>query len=125
MSNSYKHRAPPALFLNPLGTWNGYHFIPLFDVLLSSDNYKALSYPARSLLLFMLSKYDGKSEQFTCTLNEIELAGYSRNHIRRWKEELIKHGFIEIVKCGGHGGNNHRTLYKYSAKWFCKEEAPP
>lgn len=114
-----KKQLPPD-FLNPLQNWRHAHFIPLFDIMLESDNYKALSFPARSLLIYLYSKYNGINKEFTASYNELVKAGYQRSCIKAYIRELWLNGFIDIIN---KGGNHNKAIYKYSNRWYT--DKPP
>lgn len=115
-----KRKAPPPDFLNPHQEWHGYHFTPIFDIMLRSKAYKKLSYPERSLYLYMLSKYNGSGKEFECTFAELVEEGYRKTSISKYINDLVRYGFVEIVK---QGRSHNKTIYRFSVKWYT--DIPP
>ena len=94
-----KHDTPPQWIcpVEPLDKPGG--FGRLYYKLITTDNYKALSYGARCLYNSMIVISAGKKE-FHLTASEAEYLGFPKGTIRRLTKELIKAGFIKIKESG-------------------------
>lgn len=103
-----KQRDPPPVFATK-GTWHT-HYISLFDDLLNSPPYIALSAHAKEAYTILMQEYKGKytGANVICPYSTFQEKGMRANTLSRALSQLEFYGFIRIE----HGGLEH-TPNKY------------
>ena len=107
-------RDPPPKFATG-GTWHTHHVI-LFDDLLNSPAYIALSAPAKEAYTILMQEYKGKftNNIVKCPYSTFKSKGMRPNTLSRALLQLETYGFISIE----HGGLEHQpSKYRFIDKW--------
>ena len=111
-----KKRGPPPKFATASSNWNT-HYNVLFDDLLNSPAFVALTPHAQMIYIRLLQEYKG--EQYTgnkviCPYSTLVEKGYRRNTIAKAIQMLVHFGFITYEK----GGLEHQpNIYHFSEGW--------
>ena len=107
-------RDPPPKFATG-GTWHTHHVI-LFDDLLNSPAYIALSATAKEAYTILMQEYKGKftNNIVKCPYSTFKSKGMRPNTLSRALLQLETYGFISIE----HGGLEHQpSKYRFIDKW--------
>lgn len=109
MSRNTNRKPPPFLTTKP--TYNHNHYIQLFDEMIDSPAYKALSHGAKFIYSLLCKEYKGDftGEIVICPYSTLMDHGVRKGSIRNWTGELEALGFIKIISHGG--------LYKIPNKY--------
>ena len=109
-----KQKDPPPKFATG-GTWHT-HYLVLFDDLLNSPAYIALSAHAKEAYTILLQEYKGRYSGNTvvCPYSTFKAKGVRGNTLSRALLQLETFGFIEVE----HGGLEHQpSRYTFIDKW--------
>lgn len=110
-----KKRSPPPPFATAKGDWHT-HYVVLFDDLLNSPAYIALSAHAKEAYTILMQEYKGdySGPTVTCPYSTFQKKGMRSNTLSRALTELEVFGFIRI----DHGGLEHRpSIYHLTSDW--------
>lgn len=94
-------RPPKHLTSKP--TWNHNHYVPLFDEMLDSPAFVALSHGAKIVYLLIAKEHKGDftGDKVICPYSTMEEHGIRTQSISKWLRELEALGFIRIDSHGG------------------------
>ena len=109
-----KRKVPPPAFATG-GTWHT-HYIVLFDDLLNSPAYIALSSAAKETYTILMQEYKGNytGPDIICPYKTFISKGMRANTVSRAISELEAFGFISC----DHGGLQHQpNVYHLADKW--------
>ena len=115
-----KPRDPPPKFATG-GTWHT-HYLVLFDDLLNSPAYIALSAHAKEAYTILMQEYKGRFSGATviCPYSTFNEKGMRSNTLSRALLQLETFGFIDVE----HGGLEHQpSKYTFVDRW--KESYDP
>ena len=90
-------------------------YISLTRSMLTSENWKNLSYTAREIYLHMKLWSYGREEfkfSYSLALNVVN----SKSTVKKAIDDLVKNGFLEIIRISRTPGIG--TIYKFSNKWY-------
>lgn len=110
-----KKRSPPPAFATAKRDWHT-HYVILFDDLLNSPAYIALSAHAKEAYTILMQEYKGDYSGPTviCPYSTFQKKGMRSNTLSRALTELEVFGFIRI----DHGGLEHRpSIYHLTSDW--------
>lgn len=102
MSKHKKNKTPPK-HLTSKPTWDHNHYTPIFDEMLDSPAFIALSHGAKIVYLFIIREYKGDftGNKVICPYATMEAHGIRHQSIPKWLSELVALGFIKIETHGG------------------------
>lgn len=109
-----KKSGPPPKFATSYD-WHKHHIF-LFDDLLDSPAFLALSHHARSLYIHLYQKYTGpySGNNIICTYSELEKKGFRRSTTAKALRMLFHFGFISYES----GGLEHQpNVYHLEEGW--------
>lgn len=110
-----KKRGPPPKFATSYG-WDR-HYNVLFDDLLDSPAFIALTPHAQMIYIRLLQEYKGElytGNNVICPYSTLVEKGYRRNTIAKAIRMLVHFGFITYEK----GGLEHQpSVYHFSEEW--------
>ena len=110
-----KRQSPPPAFATGTGTWHKHHVI-LFDDLLNSPAYIALSATAKEAYTILMQEYKGDytGPKVICPYSTFQKKGMRSNTLSRALLQLKTFGFIKIE----HGGLERKpSIYHLSSDW--------
>lgn len=90
-------------------------YISITKSMLTSEQWKNLSYTAREIYLHMKLWAYGKEEfkfSYSLALNVVN----SKSTVKKAIDDLVEKGFIEIIRISRTPGIG--TIYKFSSKWY-------
>lgn len=108
-------------------------FASLYVTMLTSEAWRNLSLGARNLYTYMKLEATGtdpekkfqkenlKPEQFYFNRAVCKKYGFSNpNQFGKWRDELVEHGFIDLVECGR--WTRTKSIYALSDRWHSDGE---
>ena len=110
-----KKKSPPPSFATA-GTWHT-HYVVLFDDLLNSPAYIALSAAAKEAYTILMQEYKGiyTGDKIICPYSTFTSKGMRTNTVSRALMMLERFGFIKVVE---HGGLERRpNVYRLIDGW--------
>ena len=110
-----KRRSPPPAFATATGTWHT-HYVILFDDLLNSPAYIALSASAKEAYTILMQEYKGDytGPKVTCPYSTFQKKGMRSNTLSKALLQLETYGFVRIE----HGGLERKpNIYHLSSDW--------
>ena len=111
-----RKKAPPPSFATAKGTWDRNHYVMLFDDLLDSPAYRALSAHAKEAYTILLQEYKGPytENSVICPYATFREKGMRGNTVSRALLMLEHFGFINVER----GGLEHQpSVYHFSKAW--------
>ena len=111
-----RKREPPPAFATIRPTWDKNHYVMLFDDMLDSPAYIALSAHAKEAYVILRQEYKGPytGSEIICPYSTFAKKGMRANTLSRALTELEYFGFIHI----DHGGLEHLpNRYRFSEDW--------
>lgn len=98
-----KQNSKPPDFLTTKPSWHRNHHISLFDEMIDSPAYIALSDGAKFIYTLIVREYKGtySGNKVVCPYSEMEKHNVRRQSIPVWLNELEALGFIKIKSHGG------------------------
>lgn len=101
MSRKPNRKPPPFLTTKP--TYNHNHYIQLFDEMIDSPAYKALSHGAKFIYSLLCKEYKGDftGDTVICPYSTLMEHGVRKASIPNWLNELSALGFIKTISHGG------------------------
>ena len=96
-------KARPPDFLTTKGRYDHNHHITLFDEMVDSPAYTALSHGAKAVYTLILKEYRGgfTGNTVICPYSTMKKHGIRKESIPNWLTELSALGFIRIESNGG------------------------
>lgn len=98
-----KPNARPPYFLTTKSSWKYNHHVSLFDEMIDSPAYMALSHGAKFIYTLIIREYKGMYTgcKVICPYSEMIRHGVRKESIPGWLRELEALGFIMIKSHGG------------------------
>ena len=89
-------------------------FAMLTDSLYYSPRFQQLPLGARWLYMGMALKAGGKFDTTFCQA-DMKRAGFDVKSARRWMQDLVEGGFVEVAENWKHAGR--KNVYRFSLAW--------
>lgn len=98
------------------GGANQKKYARIFNNMMQTEAWKALTPWQRVIYLHLKSFYNGKTKKITTTTRQIaDAVGCTKNTASTGLRKLEQYGFIELVSAGGLG--RVPSIYQFSSKW--------